>query len=140
MSSFSSFTESKDKLASETLHIKRRTQYRPGEINGRFRIIHFFDKETKQQVSYIPSFDISAYGKNKTTAMAMLKDSVHEYFKFIMNLNQNEMHQQLVSLGWKSDKFFKKNYSHLYVDKNGILQNFNVAEEDITTELVEMVA
>lgn len=140
MDSFSSFIESKTKIDTETLHIKRSGKNKPGEIKGRFLIINFIDKETKQHVCYIPSFEVSSYGKNKNKAMEMLRESMHHYFQSLMGLSSKELHHELISLGWKADRVFNKNYSHLYVDERGVLQNFNVEKNQITTELVELVA
>lgn len=101
------------------------------QITGGFNIIKFQDKDTLQWVYYIPSLDISSYGEELKKARTMLKQSIDEYFHFLMSKTNSERDFELNSLGWKKDKLHNKLYSKAYIDIDGNLKNFNAVNDKI---------
>lgn len=93
-----------------------------GKITGRLTIHNFIDSATYQHVYYAPAFNISSYAKDPDDAMEMMKESIIDFFEFLISLTDDRLKQELKKLGWRQEKFFKKNFSHLTVDANGELQ------------------
>ena len=123
MGTFSDFVSVGKSKSGDTdlIRINRRT----GHIQSKLQMLKFVDKDTKQHICFIPAFQISGYGKTKAKALEMLKFSMDEYFTNLIHMTDKQMKQEMIQLGWHSDKFFKKEYSRAYVDQDGVLQDFN---------------
>jgi hypothetical protein len=98
-------------------------------VKGTFRVYYFMDHE--HYVAYIPSLRLTGYGDNKKEAVDMLFDVVlDDFFENILELPLEKANGVLSSLGWKRNKFFHKKFStNSFVDKEGILRNFNLPNE-----------
>lgn len=120
------FNRSKEPVKQESLKINSKKGNIHLQVNG----INFIDKDTKQFIIYIPSLDISAYGETKNKAEDMLKESFDFFCRHLISLSETEINKQLSALGWQKG-FFAKQYSKLYVDESGQLQNFNAENNHI---------
>jgi hypothetical protein len=110
------------------------------KISLTLKCYKWIDKQTKQHLCYVPSLELSAYGKTATKAQDMLADVIESYCQNLFTLNAKQVHAELAQYGWKQDRLHNKNYSHAFVDANGILQNMDVditdvQEASITREL-----
>lgn len=86
-------------------------------------------------VAYYPSFNISGYGKNQEEAVEMLDVAFDEFLKELCDLGEVKGTEELKKLGWMRSPYFKKQFtSTTYVDREGVLKNFNLSEE---TEIKE---
>ena len=65
-------------------------------------------KENEYSIIYIPSLEISAYGKNLKQAKKMLEIQLDEFSENLFKLPASTIHQEFKRLGWKPDKFFKR--------------------------------
>jgi hypothetical protein len=95
------------------------------------KVMAFTGKEGDFYVTISPTLNVSGYGKTKDES----KDSFHENMKLfcsdIRALPKKQIEVELRKLGFKQERLQHKNYSKLYVDENGALQNF---EEDTLEE------
>lgn len=121
-----SFNRSKEPVKQESLKVNPKKGNIHLQVNG----INFIDKDTKQFIIYIPSLDISSYGETKDKAEEMLKESFDFFCMHLISLSTIEINKQLSALGWQKG-FFAKQFSKLYVDENGQLQNFNAENNHI---------
>lgn len=80
-------------------------------------------------VSIIPSMDVSGYGKSENEAIEDLKYNLNIFLEDLFKLSVSQRSIYLKDLGWDIDTFFKKKYSTIFIDNNGILQNFDKPEE-----------
>jgi hypothetical protein len=88
-------------------------------------VYKFIDKDTKQNVLYAPSLELSAYGETIAKAHEMMKQSMNDYCEYLMNLPASERVKELQGLGWIKNKFFNKQFSRAYIDADGNLKDFN---------------
>ena len=83
-----------------TLDIRRKI------FNVEARGIAFKDGDF--EVIYIPSLELSAYGKDFKQAKKMLEIQLDEFSENMFKLPAPRIHQEFKRLGWKKDKFFKR--------------------------------
>lgn len=102
-------------------------------------IYELISKNDKDLILYIPSLKIYGKGKNLKSAKENLDNKVDKYLKSLIKLSQHKIQSELIKLGWQQNKYKTKNYSNSFIDKNGILKNFEIPVEDHvvkkTTEL-----
>ena len=65
-------------------------------------------KDDQYSIIYIPSLEISAYGRNLKQAKKMLEIQLDEFSENLFKLPALRIHQEFKRLGWKRDKFFKR--------------------------------
>jgi hypothetical protein len=99
-------------------------------------IFSFIDKDTNQHIRYIPSLDLSSYGKNANKAQVMLDTCLKEELNRILAMSDKQAKVYLAQFGWKIEPHHNKNLSHVVVDKHGALQGFNVDIDSVTEEKV----
>ena len=82
-------------------------------------------------VIFVPSLNLSAYGDNKMEAHNMLKAVVDDFCETLTELPKKEMLAELSKFGWQQSKLFKKQFEKAdsYIDKEGILKEFDLAED-----------
>ena len=100
-------------------------------------VVDFWDHD--HRIAYIPSLQLSAYGKDSKEARNMLiKVVMLDFFDNLLKLPESRVSQELRKLGWQRDRFFKKKFrnSKSYIDKQGILKSFNLSPE---TEINEQL-
>ena len=101
------------------------------KVIGHLNILKFKDADTNQFVVFIPALEISGYGETDEKAAEMAKFSVKEYFTYLNGLSPKKREEELISSGWRSEKYRNKDYSKAFVDGEGKLQDFNVVDGKI---------
>lgn len=105
----------------------------PKKATGVLKLIIFLDNN--HFVSYCPALQLSGYGENEKEAKAMMKVSLDDFWRNLFQLPEHVVYETLRNLGWSQDRLFKKKFqASAYVDKDGILRDFNLSEE---TEIKE---
>ena len=125
------FKVEKPRSNSEHIHIGK------GKASISITALKFIDKDTKQHVIYLPSFDISGYGETPEKATEMAKFSLIDFFEYLFTLPKDKLQIELAKFGWKRS-MFQKDFSKAYIDGNGELQNLNA--EDNKVERVTLTA
>ncbi|MBK7854225.1 MAG: hypothetical protein IPJ79_04355 [Bacteroidetes bacterium] len=120
----------------ETLHINRKKR----SINAIVGTVSFQDKDTLQHVLYMPSLGISSYGQTTEKAETMLKESINDYFKYLIDLRPEKLEIELKNHGWIHDAIRSKDFSKAYVDIDGTLQNFNAVDNKVRMSLQAVTA
>lgn len=128
----------------KTINIKEdeaeslRVNYSQRRIRSNVRVLQYRDKDTRQIVIYIPSFDLTGYGATREKAEEMIKFSIDNFFQYLISLPVRRMQGILHGLGWKHNPLKNKEYSKAYIDKDGNL-NLNAANDDVEEKML-MVA
>lgn len=87
-------------------------------------------------IAYLPTLKLSAYGDTPEEAKAMLKEVIDEFFLDLVALPEYEAQQELTKLGWVRNSAFEKKFSiEAFVDKEGVLRNFNLPPETVIREI-----
>lgn len=115
-------SELKETPHPDTLHINSKN------VTGHLNAMEFQDADTNQYIVYFPAFKISGYGETKEKAVELAKFSIREYCEYLHSLSKKNRETELRKHGWKIDKLKNKDYSKVFVDSEGDLKNFNVAE------------
>lgn len=99
------------------------------KVKGSFRVYYFMDHD--HFIAYMPSLQLTGYGDNRKEAVDMLFDVVLDDFREnMLELPIEKANTLLISLGWKRNKLFHKKFSTTsFVDKEGVLRNFNLPLE-----------
>lgn len=104
----------------------------------KIRVTAFKWKQDDTYFVYVPSLEISSYGNTKEEAVDMMNFSLNEFGMDLKNIGRKNSEVVLSKLGWKQQAFATKNFSHAYIDKDGVIQNLGLEDvEDI--ELLEEV-
>lgn len=79
----------------------------------------------------MPSLNLSAYGETaKEATDRLVHEVLDDFFENLLALKPEQANNELRKLGWTRNKLFKKQFrSNSYVDRNGVLKNFNLPEE-----------
>lgn len=103
-------------------------------LKGYFKVVFF--QEGDSYIYYIPSLNLSSYGDTLAEAEQMMKDIIiPDFCKNLLALPKQLIFRELKALGWERDKFFQNDLSKSsYIDKEGILREFDLAEGTIITE------
>lgn len=80
-------------------------------------------------VSIVPSLNVSGYGETEDEANDSLKENLQVFCEDLFVISESQRKKELKKLGWEASKFFEKRFSKIYVDENGVLQNFNNPEK-----------
>ena len=109
--------------------------FNKGTVKSSINVFEIIDHG--HTILYIPALDMSGYGDNRQEANEMLIDSVSEYFQTLVKLPDYTITEELNKYGWQRSVFFKKKFQNsTYIDKKGILQNFNLPEDTPVTETI----
>lgn len=104
-----------------------------GTIQGILKIFNI--QEDTGIVLYIPTLNMSAYGDTSDEALEMLKEILDDYFISIMDIRTEAMLKELKKYGWQVHSIFKKRLeNHTYIDRDGILKNFELPKETVIKE------
>jgi hypothetical protein len=80
-------------------------------------------------VSLVPALHVSGYGDSESEALEALKENLNTLFDDLFGLPEVERHREIINMGWSKDSLFKKRFTSSYVDKDGVLQNFDYPEQ-----------
>lgn len=89
------------------------------------KLLNFTGKSGEYWISIIPSLNVSGYGDTESDATKDLEYNLKIFCKDLFELSKDQRDAELKSMGWSKNKFFGKQYSSVYVDENGVLQNFD---------------
>src|SRR5215469_2024126 len=81
-------------------------------------------------ISYNQSLELSAYGRTQQEAKQRFIEEVFpDFCEHLIQLPEEQIYAELKRLGWKESPFFSQELSNAaYVDKEGILKNFNLPD------------
>lgn len=99
------------------------------ELNLTIRV--FDGKDGDFFILFSPSLNISGYGLSKKDAEESFKTSIEAFALDIKELSTKKREAALTKLGWHKEKLKQKNYSHAFIDKEGILQNLGLELEQL---------
>lgn len=105
---------------------KENTEYlklTPKGVKGKF--LAFTGKSGEHWVSIIPSVNVSGYGESEEDAIKDLQYNLRVLYEDLHELTVAQKDSELKKLGWSQNKFFKRQYSSVYIDENGVLKNFD---------------
>ncbi len=108
----------------DQLNINLSKKKTSGHVTG----FTFIDKETKQYIIYLPSFEISAYGETELKASTMLKAEMDSFFEHITSLSFAQLQHEMTKMGWEKG-IFNKQFSKGNVDIDSALKNFSIEGE-----------
>lgn len=104
-------------------HLKLTSNRLKGEL------LNFTGKSGDHWISIIPSLNVSGYGDSESEALEDLKYNLKVLCEDLFELTQDQRDTELKKMGWSRNKFFGKKYASVYVDENGVLQNFDSPKE-----------
>jgi len=108
-----------------------------GHIHGVLKVFQIQDGEFI--VVYCPSLNITGYGKTVDEAESMFKDSINDYFESLMVLKKEAIDSELSLLGWDHGYFAKRYENKAFIDKQGVLKNFELPKDTpIKEKLIEV--
>ncbi|WMJ72373.1 hypothetical protein RCC89_04240 [Cytophagaceae bacterium ABcell3] len=113
--------------------------FRKRSASGVFVIFDLDDHGHK--IAYLPSFNLSGYGQTKEEAHDMLINEVLvDFLENLTALPEYLAMEELTKFGWKRNKILKKQFTKpAFVDKEGVLKNFNLSETTVIQEnLIEV--
>lgn len=100
--------------------------FRRKQLDGNLKAHSFFSDG--YEFVYIPSLNISGYGNTQEEAKEMAKVCIKDFAETLFASGEKRAIEEIKNLGWKKDKYFNK-FNAPFVDKNGILREFNLSEE-----------
>jgi hypothetical protein len=107
--------------------------FRKKEVYATLTVAQFQDHE--HFVIYVPSLQITAYGDNLNEAFEMFKVEWEELCRALLSLPEYQAVSELEKYGWIREKLLKKKFhSEAYLNKEGILANFNLPEKTTIVE------
>lgn len=123
MSRIVSFEERSSPAKTDSIHLAKDTA-------TAVLTIHKF-QDNEHFVVYMSSLNLSAYGENaKEATDRLIHEVLDDFFENLLALKPEQANNELQKLGWKRNKLFKKQFTaNSYVDRNGVLKNFNLPEE-----------
>jgi len=107
----------KSKLKKETLRIKGNKMH--------FNLNAFRGKQGDFIVYFSPALNISGYGKTDKEASDFFKIEIQLFCDDVMGMSIDERNNYLASIGFKKERYRNKNFSKAFVDRDGVLQNFD---------------
>lgn len=109
-------------------------------IDARISLLTFIDKDTKQHIVFCPAFDLTGYGSTLEKAYEILDFNLDQFYEELYALSPERQNSVLIKLGWKKDKYRNKNYSSIFVNVDGELENFNIQEGSLKLQSVTLQA
>ncbi len=94
------------------------------------------------QVCYVPTLNLSAYGKTLDEARDMLLNVVlDDFFANMVELSEPAVFEYLSKLGWSCRGREERNFENsAYIDKDGVLKNFDLPRDTPIQEQMLTVA
>lgn len=119
-----------DNQEKETLHLHLGKHKK--HIEGHVKSVEFINDG--RYVIYFPSLGVSSYGEDKEEAIKMMKVVIDDYCQNLMELTKEQILQHFKKLGWHKHVFFTELSKSAHVDREGILRDFELAEDTQLTE------
>lgn len=105
-----------------------------GRVSGKLGM--FTGISGEYWISMIPSLNITGYGETEEESKSDLTYNLEVFCLDLLGLSKDLQQRELRKLGWELNKFLQKRYSSSFVDRDGVLQNFDFPE-DVKTRLLE---
>ena len=123
MSRMVSFEERHSPPKSDSIHLAKDTATAA-------LTIHKF-QDNGHFVVYMPALNLSAYGETaKEATDRLVHEVLDDFFENLLAMKPEQANKELQKLGWSRNKLFKKQFrANSYVDRSGVLKNFNLPEE-----------
>ena len=96
-------------------------------LKGTFRC--FSGKSGEYWISLIPSLKVSGYGNSEEDSLEDLRYNLNIFCDDLFGLDRIKRQLELQKLGWSQSAIFKKKFSAAFVDKEGVLRNFDHPEQ-----------
>jgi predicted adenine nucleotide alpha hydrolase (AANH) superfamily ATPase len=91
-------------------------------------LAHSFESDGYRFV-YVPSLNISGYGNSQEEAQEMVNISIRDFLETLFSAGESKAYDEIKKLGWRKQKYSAKKYTAPFVDKDGILREFNLSKE-----------
>lgn len=105
----------------------------PNQVCAILLMYLFADHQYK--IAYVPALHLSAYGDTEDEAMEMLNDVLDDYCDELFKLPESAISEELKKYGWRKNEVLNKQFvSDNYVDKKGVLREFNLPVDTKITE------
>ena len=115
---------SKFKITKGPLNTKEKDTIRIKNGDLSMTISVFSGKQGDFFLAYCPSINISGYGKTEMEAEDFIKTEMEVFSEDILGMTIDERENYLLSIGFKQERYKKKNFSKAYVDEDGKLRDF----------------
>jgi len=104
---------------------------KPGEVTGRVKVVSF--DECGYVIFYVPSLNLSAYGKTPHSAERMMKEAVlPDFCRSLIDKPRVFVLSELEKLGWERDGAIEMEMSrNAHIDRESILREFNLDERTV---------
>ena len=103
------------------------------QVNAVLRIFRIHDNGSV--MLYVPSLEAPGYGKNEKTARDMLREVLEDLFHSFFSMKLDEVESELTNYGWAQQKYFNKRFENRsYIDRDGILKNFELPKDTLIEE------
>ncbi len=106
-------------------------------VTGRLTTHYFIDNG--HHICYIPSLGVTSYGESEQEALErMMHDIVDDLFTNLVELSPDKADIELQRMGWQKNKWFGKRFlAKSFIDKDGVLKNFNLpAGTEVKTQVL----
>lgn len=118
-----------------------RIHHKKGIITAILQGVSYIDKETDLYVVYIPSLDISGYGKSLSKAEKIAQFNLDELSKYILELRSTEaIRSYLHTMGWAHKKMFNKQFSIPHEIIKNRLRDINAKEGSLKNITISSAA
>ena len=114
-----------------------KVDYRSREVKMGIWVFGFKDNDS--HIAFVPSLNLTAYGATEKEAFDMLfEDVIQDFMKNILDIQESDVTKELNKYGWQRSRYFKKKfYNTPFIDKQGILKNFNLPDETPVKSMFE---
>lgn len=113
-------------------------QIRITESKIKLRVTAYKWKQDETFFVYVPSLDISSYGNTAKEAVQMMNFSLKEFAYDLKAVGRKNSEIVLAKLGWKQEIYKNKNFSHAYIDKDGVIQNLGLEDIELSEEVLSV--
>lgn len=98
-------------------------QIKISKKGGKLRVNVTTGKQDDFWICVSPSLNVSSYGKTLKEAKEGFLENTITFIEDLTELDIIRRDVVLKDMGWTKRKYFRKQFSKVYVDKDGILQN-----------------
>jgi predicted RNase H-like HicB family nuclease len=120
-------------MALNLKEVKDTLRFKSNTIHFNIHVVS--GKEGDYFVKLAPSLMVSGYGSTEQEARDSFEENIKLFCEDFLALPKPQRDRELTKLGFKNEKFHTKNFSKAYVDKDGILHNFEPGT--VKTEILE---
>lgn len=110
---------------------------RIGSSSIELQFRYFQGKSDGYIIFYVPSLKVTGYGNSDEEAIKSLKVGLDAFCEDVYDMKPKERKDYLVELGWNQHRRKNKKFLYAYIDKEGILQNFDTPKE-VKEEMMEI--